>query len=35
MDEKSKTLTLKYMKGHPRQYRFDASRGSFVRLVIL
>jgi len=29
MDEKSKTLALKYMKGHPRQYRFDASRGSF------
>ena len=29
MDEKSKTLTLKYLKGHPRQYRFDASRGVF------
>ena len=29
MDEKSKTLALKYLKGHPRQYRFDASRGIF------
>ena len=29
MDEKSKTLALKYLKGHPRQYRFDASRGVF------
>ena len=29
MDEKSKALNLKYLKGHPRQYRFDASRGVF------
>ncbi len=29
MNAKSKTLDLKYLKGHPRQYRFDASRGIF------
>jgi len=29
MDSTSKTLNLKYLKGHPRQYRFDASRGVF------
>ena len=28
-------LTIKYRPGYPRSYRFDASRGQFVRLVIL
>jgi hypothetical protein len=28
-DEVSKNLKIKYLKGHPRQYRFDASRGIF------
>ena len=29
MNAKTKSLDLKYLKGHPRQYRFDASRGLF------
>ena len=28
-DEATKNLKIKYLKGHPRQYRFDASRGIF------
>ncbi len=29
IDAETKNLSIKYLKGHPRQYRFDASRGLF------
>ena len=33
--ENGEVKTIQYLAGHPRTYRFDASRGFFVRLIIL
>ena len=35
VNDETGELQIKYREGFPRHYRFDASRGLFVRLVIL